>query len=122
MHLTESYICLHEVRFYAFHGVMPQERSVGGEFLVSVKVGYPLEKAMSSDDVADTLNYAALYELVKKEMMQPSALLEHVMGRIVEAIEKAFPEVTSVEVKIKKVNPPMGSDCKGAEVMGRFVK
>lgn len=122
MHLTESYICLHEVRFYAFHGVMPQERSVGGEFLVSVKVGYPLEKAMSSDDVADTLNYAELYELVKKEMMQPSGLLEHVMGRIVEAIEKAFPEVASVEVKIKKVNPPMGSDCKGAEVMGRFVK
>ena len=122
MHLTESYICLHEVRFYAFHGVMPQERSVGGEFLVSVKVGYPLEKAMSSDDVADTRNYAALYELVKKEMMQPSSLLEHVMGRIVEAIEKAFPEVASVEVKIKKVNPPMGSDCKGAEVMGRFVK
>ena len=122
MHLTESYICLHEVRFYAFHGVMPQERSVGGEFLVSVKVGYPLEKAMSSDDVADTLNYAALYELVKKEMMQPSSLLEHVMGRIVEAIEKAFPEVASVEVKIKKVNPPMGSDCKWAEVMGRFVK
>ena len=122
MHLTESYICLHEVRFYAFHGVMPQERSVGGEFLVSVKVGYPLEKAMSSDDVADTLNYAALYELVKKEMMQPSSLLEHVMGRIVEAIEKAFPKVTSVEVKIKKVNPPMGSDSNGAEVMGRFEK
>ena len=120
MHLTESYICLHEVRFYAFHGVMPQERSVGGEFLVSVKVGYPLEKAMISDDVADTLNYAALYELVKKEMIQPSSLLEHVMGRIVEAIEKAFPEVTSVEVKIKKVNPPMGSDSNGAEVMGRF--
>ena len=120
MHLTESYICLHEVRFYAFHGVMPQERSVGGEFLVSVKVGYPLEKAMSSDGVADTLNYAELYELVKKEMMQPSSLLEHVMGRIVEAIEKAFPEVTSVEVKIKKVNPPMGSDSNGAEVMGRF--
>ena len=120
MHLTESYICLHEVRFYAFHGVMPQERSVGGEFLVSVKVGYPLEKAMISDDVADTLNYAELYELGKKEMMQPSGLLEHVMGRIVEAIEKAFPEVTSVEVKIKKVNPPMGSDSNGAEVMGRF--
>ena len=122
MHLTESYICLHEVRFYAFHGVMPQERRVGGEFLVSVKVGYPLEKAMSSDDVADTLNYAELYELVKKEMMQPSSLLEHVMGRIVEAIEKAFPKVTSVEVKIKKVNPPMGSDSNGAEVMCRFEK
>ena len=122
MQLTESYICLHELRFYAFHGVMPQERKVGGEFLVNVKVGYPLEQAMRNDDVADTLNYAELYELVKKEMMQPSNLLEHVMGRIAEAIEKAFPKVTSVEVIIKKVNPPMGSDSKGAEVVGRFVK
>ena len=122
MQLTESYICLHELRFYAFHGVMPQERKVGGEFLVNVKVCYPLEQAMRSDDVADTLNYAELYELVKKEMMQPSNLLEHVMGRIAEAIEKAFPKVTSVEVIIKKVNPPMGSDSKGAEVVGRFVK
>ena len=81
-----------------------------------------MEQAIRSDDVADTLNYAELYELVKKEMMQPSNLLEHVMGRIAEAIEKAFPKVTSVEVIIKKVNPPLGSDSKGAEVVGRFVK
>ena len=122
MHLTESYICLKELRFHAFHGVMPQERRVGGYFLVSLKVGYPLEKAVGSDDVADTLNYAELYELVKREMLQPSNLLEHVVGRIAGAIETAFTEVTSVEVKITKVNPPMGSDGKGAEVICRFEK
>ena len=122
MHLTESFICLHEVRFQAFHGVMPQERRVGGDFLVSVKVGCPLERAMRSDDVADTLNYAELYEVVKREMMQPSDLLEHVTGRIAGAIDKAFPEVTSVEVRIRKVNPPIGSDSEGAEVIGRFEK
>ena len=122
MHLKESYICLHEVRFHAFHGVMAQERRVGGDFLVSVKVGCPLEKAAGSDDVADTLDYAALYALVKKETMQPSCLLEHVMGRIAAAIGEAFPEVTSTEVKITKLNPPMGADCKGAEVVGRFEK
>ena len=81
MRISQSYIILRELRFHAFHGVMPQERKVGGEFLVSVKVGYPLEQTMRSDDVANTLNYAELYELVKKEMMQPSCLLEHVMGR-----------------------------------------
>ena len=122
MQLTESYIFLKDVRFHAFHGVMPQERKVGGYFLVSVKAGYPLEQAIKSDNVADTLNYAELYELVKREMMQPSRLLEHVMGRIGEAIEKAFPEVTSVEVRITKENPPMGSDSKGAGVTGRFEK
>jgi len=73
MQLTESYIFLKDVRFHAFHGVMPQERKVGGYFLVSVKAGYPLEQAIKSDNVADTLNYAELYELVKREMMQPWA-------------------------------------------------
>ncbi len=110
------------MRFHAFHGVMPQERRVGGGFMVSLKVGYPISKAMGSDDVADTLNYAELYELVRREMSQPSSLLEHVVGRIAEAIEKAFPDVTSAEIRISKVNPPMGSDSKGAEVVGRFIK
>ena len=116
MRLTESYISLQGLRFYAFHGVMPQERKVGGEFVVDVKVGYPLEKAVESDEVGDTLNYAELYELVKKEMTQPSNLLEHVAGRIAEAIEATYPQVTSVEVRVTKKNPPMGADCEGATV------
>ena len=116
MRLTESYISLQGLRFYAFHGVMPQERKVGGEFVVDVKVGYPLEKAVESDEVGDTLNYAELYELVKKEMTQFSNLLEHVAGRIAEAIEATYPQVTSVEVRVTKKNPPMGADCEGATV------
>ena len=116
MRITSSYISLRNVRFYAFHGVMPQERRVGADFLVNLRVGYPLEKAMQSDEVGDTLNYAALYEVVKTEMMQPSHLLEHVAGRIVSAIEKQFPLVTSIDLELTKQNPPMGADCEGAGV------
>ena len=116
MRVKSSYICLRNVRFYAFHGVMPQERRVGADFLVNLRVGYPLEKAMQSDEVGDTLNYAALYEVVKTEMMQPSNLLEHVAGRIVSAIEKQFPQVTSIDLELTKQNPPMGADCEGAGV------
>ena len=116
MRITSSYISLRNVRFYAFHGVMPQERRVGADFLVNLRVGYPLEKAMQSDEVGDTLNYAALYEVVKTEMMQPSNLLEHVAGRIVSAIEKQFPLVTSIDLELTKQNPPIGADCDGAGV------
>ena len=63
MKVESSFVFLKNVRFYAFHGVMAQERQVGGEFLLSLKVGYPLDKAMESDDVKDTLNYATLFEL-----------------------------------------------------------
>ena len=122
MRITSSYISLRNIRFHAFHGVMPQERRVGGDFLVNLRVGYPLEQAMQSDEVGDTLNYAALYEVVKAEMMQPSNLLEHVAGRIADAIVKHFPQVTSIDLALTKQNPPMGADCDGAGVEIHFIK
>ena len=95
---------------------MPQERRVGGDFLVNLRVGYPLEKAMQSDEVGDTLNYAVLYEVVQAEMMKPSNLLEHLAGRITDAIMRRFPQVTSIDLELMKQNPPMGADCDGAAV------
>ena len=116
MKVEASYIRLEGLRFRALHGVMPQERQVGGDFLVTLRVGYPLAAAMASDDVKDTLDYAALYRLVEREILIPSKLLEHVAGRIAEAIEKAFPQVSSIDLTLTKLNPPMGSDCQGASV------
>jgi dihydroneopterin aldolase len=95
---------------------MPQERQVGADILLDLRVGYPLEQAMQSDEVADTLNYAALYDLVAREMQQPSKLLEHVAGRIAEAISQTFPQITSIDLELTKQNPPMGADCEGASV------
>ena len=120
MRLTAGYIHLRQVRFHAFHGVMPQERQVGTDFVLDLRVGYPLQQAMQSDDVADTLNYAALYDLVAREMQQPSNLLEHVAGRIAEAIGQTFPQVTSIDLTLTKQNPPMGADCEGAGVEIHF--
>ena len=118
--VESSYIFLRNVRFHAFHGVLPQERQVGGDFLVSLRVGYPLEKAMESDEVEDTLNYATLFNLVKREMDVPSQLLEHVAGRIVKAVVAAFPVVVSVDLELIKLNPPMGADSDGAGVEVHF--
>ena len=107
---------MREVRFRAFHGVMPQERKVGAEFAVSLRVGVDLSRAVESDNVEDTLNYATLYEVVKQEMAIPSQLLEHVAGRIGRAVFSRFPQVESVDVVLTKLNPPMGADCEGASV------
>ena len=120
MTLTSGYVILRNVRFHAFHGVLPQERQVGSNFLLTLRVGYPLDKAMESDKVEDTLNYASLYTLAKREMDIPSQLLEHVAGRIAKAIQNAFPAVTSVDLELIKQNPPMGADCDGAAVEAHF--
>ena len=112
----QTYIRLEKLRFRALHGVLPQERTVGGDFLVTLRIGYPWERAMDSDDVRDTLNYAAVYDLVSHEMASPSQLLEHVAGRIVKALLQQFPAITSVDLWLTKVTPPMGADCEGAGV------
>ena len=122
MRLTAGYIHLRQVRFHAFHGVMPQEQQVGADFLLDLRVGYPLQQAMQSDEVADTLNYAVLYDIAAREMQQPSKLLEHVAGRIATAIAQTFPQVTSIDLELIKQNPPMGADCEGASVEIHLIK
>jgi len=116
MKITQGSILLHDMRFYAYHGVMEQERRVGGEYLVSLQVEADLSGAVMSDAVADTVNYAELYDVVRQEMAQPSQLLEHVAGRIGQRVLDEFPQVMVLTVRVTKCNPPMGADCKGASV------
>lgn len=116
MKLSSSYVCLNKVRFYANHGVLPQERATGGEFVVSLRVKYLFEKAIESDNVEDTLNYAELFDIINKEMQKPSCLLEHVAGRIGKSIIEAFPSIETIDITIDKTNPPMGADLASASV------
>ena len=71
---------------------------------------------MISDNVDDTLNYAHLLDIIKKEMNVPSNLLEHVAGRIGKNIIDTFPKVEDIEVVVTKINPPLGVCCAGASV------
>jgi dihydroneopterin aldolase len=116
MTIVAGKISLDDMRFYAYHGVMEQERRVGGEYSVSLIVEANLTDAARTDDVADTINYAELYELVKREMATPSKLLEHVAARIGQRAIEAYERITAVTVKVTKLNPPMGGDSKGASV------
>lgn len=116
MKRTDSVIFLNRVRWYAYHGVMPQERTVGGWYEVSLRVHYDITAAAASDHVDDTLNYAVLLELVQREMNIPSNLLEQVAWRIGQAVFDNFPQSETVEISITKCNPPMGGDTAGAGV------
>ena len=113
---SQTYILLEKLRFKAFHGVLPQERRVGGDFVVTLRIGYPWQRAMQTDDVGDTLDYAAVYQVVSREMAQPSRLLEHVAGRVASALLTTFPAISSIDLWLKKLTPPMGADSEGAGV------
>ena len=116
MNLMSSKIYLRNVRFHAFHGVLPQEGIVGNDYLVNLVLDYDFSSAMKTDDLQGTLNYAEVYQKVREEMAAPSKLLEHVAGRIAHRLFSDFPEIQQLQLSITKVNPPMGADSDGAGV------
>lgn len=116
MKTKSSFIYLRGLRFHAFHGVSPQETVVGNDYLIDLRLGFDISKAMVSDDVEDTLNYALVYGQVEKVMKTPSKLLENVAYRIGKSLISDYPGITSIDIELTKVNPPIGSDGKGAGV------
>ncbi len=112
----ETYICLDDLHFFAYHGVSPQENVVGNEYILSLRLGADITRAMETDDVTDTLNYAEVYRVLKEEMEIPSKLLEHVGGRLVRRLFREFPTLEHIDLKIAKRNPPMGADIASAGV------
>jgi dihydroneopterin aldolase len=109
-------IALEGLDFHAFHGVYPHERESGNWFEVDVAVETDFSKAALDDDLDETVNYETLFRIVKDEMEKPSRLLETVAGKIVDDVMRAFPQVTSVEFKISKLNPPIGGKCRKSTV------
>ena len=95
------------MQFFAFHGVLPEERAEGNLFLVDFKCRRNISKAMDSDDLADTLDYGSIHHLVAEEMAVPSKLLEHVAGRIARRIEKEYPNLPYFKVTVSKQSPPV---------------
>lgn len=104
---TKRTIALEGVKIYAYHGVMENERKIGTEYVVNLKVDYDWSGAGYSDSLDGTINYALLYEILKDEMMIPSNLIEHVAQRIVDHIHSDFPLITSIKIDVKKMAPPI---------------
>ena len=112
----ENKIIIEGLRLYAFHGVMEQERTSGAYFIIDAEVTTDFSAAMATDELSGTISYADIFETIKREMSVPSKLIEHVGGRIANAIIDGFANVSAVRLKILKENPPMGADCRGAGI------
>jgi dihydroneopterin aldolase len=109
-------IYVKNIRLHAFHGVLEQERIVGNDYVVSISVEVPDEKACVSDQVQDTVNYAEIAQLVREVMSVPCNLLESVAHKIGIKILQQYPMAIAADVDVMKVAPPMSVDCEGAGV------
>lgn len=113
----KSYVLLENIKIYAYHGVFEQEKKVGHNFLINIKMEVDNLEAATTDQLQYTVSYADVYELVKQEMAIPSALLEHVAWRIIGRLRSEFARIKLVEIKLSKLSPPISGDVESAGVL-----
>jgi 7,8-dihydroneopterin aldolase/epimerase/oxygenase len=101
-------ILLEGMRFYAYHGVNPEERALGQRFIVDVALAVDLRRAGERDDLNDTVSYSAVYKLVRSIVEgEPRDLIEAVAEGIAARILAEYPPVARVTVTVRKPEAPL---------------
>jgi dihydroneopterin aldolase len=109
-------VALEGLEFHAFHGVYPHERDSGNWFEVSISVETDFTEGAKNDELSGTVNYETLFRIIRDEMERPSKLLETVAEKIIDDVLQELPAAMQVELKISKINPPIGGKCRKASI------
>ncbi len=104
----EFEIQLRDVILFARHGVLPDERVTGNQYVVNVRLridasGFDTDK----DDLGATISYAEVYDILKLVMSQPVALLETVVVKFSKIVLKKWPNIRGGEIELIKSVPPI---------------
>ena len=109
-------LVLKGLRFHGLHGVFEQEKIIGNIFEVDLEFTLSLQKAGETDDLKHTIDYASARTIVADIMKSHSLnLIETLSLKIGEQLFKEF-EIDSLEVKVRKMNPPMEGETEYSEV------
>ncbi len=109
-------IALEGLKFHGYHGVHESERKNGNSFEIDLELEVDFQQAAEKDDVNLTVDYEEVYKIVQKQLKGSSYLLEHIANKILDALLDRYPNLEKASVKVSKLNPPVGGECKRASV------
>lgn len=101
-------IRLRNAVFYAYHGVLADEQSLGGRFEVDVDLYCDLRKGAATDHLEDTIDYERVYNHIRQLVENKKYfLLESLAGSIAKGILQNFRRVAKVTVRVRKPSAPI---------------
>jgi len=104
-------ILIRDLKIFAYHGVNPEEKRDGQNFVFDIDLSVNMTKACYSDDVNDTVSYAKVIKTVTRVVTQQKYdLLEKVSQVVADSILEEYPEVFNVLITLKKPEAPMKAD------------
>lgn len=110
-------IILRGMTFYGYHGVLPEEKSLGQLFIVDVTIHLDLTAAGNNDCLEDSVDYSCIYHMVKNIVeVERFNLVEALAERVSSRILAQFKEVKQVTVAVTKPGAPIAGVLSGAGV------
>jgi len=101
-------ILLSNLGFYGFHGAMAEENRLGQRFYVDIECHIDLSRAGHSDSLADTVSYAALYQIVADAFsFHRFTLIEALAQSIITAVLAQYPTIEAVRLRVRKPEAPI---------------
>lgn len=101
-------IQIKRLEVFANHGVLEEENRLGQKFLVSVRMDVDARTPGLSDELADSVNYAQVSEIICREAQGHTfRLIERLAEHLAERILLEFPQVQSVDLEIEKPWAPV---------------
>ncbi|MGL4518632.1 MAG: dihydroneopterin aldolase [Phocaeicola sp.] len=116
------YINLTGIKLYGYHGVDPQENRVGAYFYIDLRIRTDFSSGAQTDELAGTISYADIFDVVKEVMQKPCQLLEHVAYKMANQLFQTFEGMEEIEIKVIKENPPMGSECSQVGIEAHYMR
>ena len=98
-------IHLNKLAFFAHHGLHDEEAIIGTSFEIDVSVQFDAGGKITS--IHQTINYAAVYDVIKKHMIHPVALLEILAQNITEDIYLLDDRINTINININRLHPPI---------------
>jgi dihydroneopterin aldolase len=90
---------------HAFHGVYPQEPKTGGSFELTLEVSFLVDQRIQ--DLARTISYVDLLEILRRQMRHTRPLLETVAMDAASEIKQSYPGVVEISLSIHKLQAPI---------------
>jgi dihydroneopterin aldolase len=106
--MSKDVIRIKNAQIYAYHGVASDEQNLGGKFEVDVDMRCDLSKAISSDNLTQTVDYEAVYAVILRTVTAKKYyLLEALANAIAAHLLESFLLMNEITVRIRKPHAPV---------------
>jgi dihydroneopterin aldolase len=112
-------IVIKGLKIYGYHGVNPEEKKKGQNFILDITLHVNLSNACYSDDIADTVNYSSVIKFISSNFTEKTFnLIEAAAQHIANAVLNEFKAVIQIDLSLKKPEAKVMADFKyvGVEI------